>query len=143
MFGILSDRLGKSEWKTSSKFAVNAQRVANRIELDGSIEAITKTKTTQEWLEIFEGSGLPYSAVNDIQGTLNHEHTLARGMVKEMDHEACGPIKMVNTPVKFSESKPSIRSAPPLLGQHTDEVLRDIGMSEGEIEALKAEGAVR
>jgi len=86
---------------------------------------------------------MPYSAVNDVQGTLNHEHTLARGMVKQMDHEACGPIKMVNTPVKYSESKPSIRSVPPMLGQHTDEVLRDIGMSESQIEALKAEGAVR
>ncbi|KAG4411266.1 hypothetical protein IFR04_015592 [Cadophora malorum] len=143
LFGILSDGLGQPEWKTDSKFAVNAQRVANRIELDGSIEAITKQKTTKEWLNIFEGSGMPYSAVNDVQGTLNHEHTLARGMVKQMDHEACGPIKMVNTPVKYSESEPSIRSVPPMLGQHTDEVLRDIGMSESQIEALKAEGAVR
>ena len=139
----MSDGLGQPEWKTDSKFAVNAQRVANRIELDGSIEAITKQKTTKEWLNIFEGSGMPYSAVNDVQGTLNHEHTLARGMVKQMDHEACGPIKMVNTPVKYSESEPSIRSVPPMLGQHTDEVLRDIGMSESQIEALKAEGAVR
>lgn len=86
---------------------------------------------------------MPYSAVNDVQETLSHEHTLARGMVKEMDHEACGPIKMVNTPVKYSESEPSIRSVPPMLGQHTDEVLRDIGMSESQIAALKAEGAVR
>lgn len=123
---------------------VNTQRVAHRAELDSAIEAITQTKTTQEWLDIFEGSGLPYSAVNDIQGTLTHKHVLARGMIKEMDHEFCGPIKMVNTPVKYSESKPSIRSVPPVLGQHTDEVLRDVlGMSEGEIEVLKREGAVR
>jgi len=82
--------------------------------------------------------------VNDIQGTLNHEHVLARDMVKEMDHEWCGKIKMVNTPVKYSESKPSIRSVPPVLGQHTDEVLRDVvGLSEGRIRELKEEGAVR
>lgn len=75
---------------------------------------------------------------------MNHEHVLARGMVQEMDHEFCGPIKMVNTPVKYSESKPSIRSVPPMLGQHTDEVLREVlGMSESEIEGLKEEGAVR
>ena len=98
----------------------------------------------REWLDVFEGSGLPYSAVNDIQGTLNHEHVLARDMVKEMEHEWCGPIKMVNTPVKYSESKPSIRSVPPMLGQHTDEILREIlGLNESEIEKLKAEGAVR
>lgn len=87
---------------------------------------------------------MPYAAVNDIQDTLNHEHVLARGMVKEMEHEFCGPIKMVNTPVKYSESKPSIRTPPPVLGQHTDEVLAEIlGYSGAEIAALKQEGAVR
>jgi succinate--hydroxymethylglutarate CoA-transferase len=108
------------------------------------IEAITLTKTTKEWLDVFEGSGLPYSAVNDIQGTVTHEHVLARDMIVEMHHEHVGPIKMVNTPVKYSESRPSIRSPPPVLGQHTDEVLREVlGMSEDQIRGLKDEGAVR
>jgi succinate--hydroxymethylglutarate CoA-transferase len=144
LFGLICDGLGCSEWKTNPKFEVNTQRVANRAELDNLIETITQTKTTQEWLDVFEGSGLPYAAVNDVQDTLNHKHVLARDMVKEMDHEFCGPIKMVNTPVKYSESKPSIRTVPPMLGQHTDEVLTQIlGMSEKEIESLKSEGAIR
>ncbi|KAA8566900.1 hypothetical protein EYC84_009997 [Monilinia fructicola] len=144
LFGLLCDGLGRSDWKEDPRFVVNTARVAHRAELDSSIEKITQDKTTQEWLNIFEGSGLPYAAINDVQGTLNHEHVLARNMVKEMDHEYCGPIKMVNTPVKYSESKPSIRTAPPMLGQHTDEILRDVlGMNESEIEALKAEGAVK
>lgn len=64
-------------------------------------------------------------------------------MVKEVDHPACGPMKLVNTPVKFSSSEPSIRMPPPLLGQHTGEVLTDIlGMSEGDIEHLRNEGVV-
>jgi len=144
LFGLICDGLGHPEWKTDSRFEVNMQRVAHREELDSSIESITRTKSTQEWLEVFEGSGLPYSAVNDIQGTLNHKHVLARDMVKEMDHEWCGPIKMVNTPVKYSDNTPGIRSAPPVLGQHTDEVLREVlGMNDEEIEKLKAEGAVK
>lgn len=64
-------------------------------------------------------------------------------MVKEIEHPTCGPMKLVNTPVKYSYSEPSIRTPPPLLGQHTDEILRDIvGMDEGEIKDLKAEGVV-
>lgn len=65
-------------------------------------------------------------------------------MVVEIDHEQCGPIKLVNTPVKYSESKPGVRTAPPTLGQHTDEVLGDIlGLEVGEVAALKEKGAVR
>jgi succinate---hydroxymethylglutarate CoA-transferase len=144
LFGLICEGLGRPEWKTDSKFAINAARVANRVELDALIEIITQKKTTEEWLQVFEGSGLPYSAVNDIQDTLNHEHTIARNMVKEMDHEWCGPIKMVNTPVKYSESRPGIRSPPPVLGQHTDEVLREVlGLSEAQIQGLKDEGAVK
>ncbi len=68
---------------------------------------------------------------------------LARDMVKEIEHPTCGPMKFVNTPVKYSYSEPSIRTPPPLLGQHTDEILRDlVRMNEGEIEDLKAEGVV-
>ncbi|KAK2614094.1 hypothetical protein N8I77_000952 [Diaporthe amygdali] len=131
LFGILCDGLGKPEWKDDPKFKINSQRVANRDELEAEIEKISTQKTTQEWLDVFEGSGMPYAAVNDIQGTLSHEHTLARNMVIEVDHEDCGPIKLVNTPMKFSESKPGLRSPPPTLGQHTDEVLRASAPMEG------------
>lgn len=144
LFGILCDGVGRSEWKTDPKYAVNAQRVANRVELEGQIEAITTQRTTQEWLDVFEGSGMPYAAVNDVQGTLQHEHTIARNMVVEMEHDQCGTIKMVNTPVKYSESEPRIRSPPPTLGQHTNEVLRDVlGFEQDKIAGLKDKGAIR
>ena len=64
-------------------------------------------------------------------------------MVKEVEHPTCGPMKLVNTPVKYSYSEPSIRSPPPLLGQHTNEVLKDIvGMNEGEIKRLREDGVI-
>lgn len=64
-------------------------------------------------------------------------------MVTQIDHPSCGPLKLVNTPVKYSSSKPGIRMPPPTLGQHTDEILADVlGMKAGEIEELRGEGVV-
>lgn len=118
--------------------------MANRDELEAEIERISTQKTTQEWLDIFEGKGMPYAAVNDIQGTLNHEHTKARNMVIEIEHDECGPVKLVNTPMKFSESKPGPRTPPPTLGQHTDQVLQEhLGYDEAQINSLREKGVVR
>lgn len=134
----------------------------NRDLLEAMIEDRTRRKRTSEWLEILDGSGMPYAAVNDIQGTMNHKHgktffmiswqnyrrkahrvVLARNMVREVNHPTCGPMKLVNIPVKFSYSEPSIRTAPPLLGQHTDEVLTDVlGMSDSDINHLRKEGVI-
>lgn len=64
-------------------------------------------------------------------------------MVKEVDHPSCGPIKLVNTPVKWSDSKPGVRMVPPTLGQHTDEILGDmLGMSQEDVGALRDEGVI-
>ncbi|KAI9838710.1 MAG: hypothetical protein M1838_004548 [Thelocarpon superellum] len=144
LFGILCEKIGKVGWTTDPRFVTNAVRVAHRDVLESMIEEETKRKTTQEWLDICDGSGMPYAAVNDIQGTLNHEHVLARDMVTEIDHSTCGPIKLVNTPVKYSHSTPGIRTPPPTLGQHTDEILREMmDMDEGQIRRLRGEGVVR
>lgn len=143
LFGVLCDKLGKPEWASDERYRTNADRVSRRDELEDMIEAITATKTTQEWLDVFEGSGMPYAPINDVKATLEHEHTQHRNMVTEVHHPSCGPMKLVSPPVKFSESKPSIRTPPPTLGQHTDEVLSGLlGMESGEIEALKKDGVV-
>ncbi|CAI7569303.1 unnamed protein product [Penicillium manginii] len=143
LFGVLCDRLGFPEWKTDSRFVTNSDRVQHRADIDGMIESTTQKKTTKQWLDLFEGSGMPYAAVNDIQGTLNHEHVQARGMVTEVDHPACGPIKLVNTPIKYSEATPGVRTPPPTLGQHTDEILGGIlEYSEADIARLKEEGVL-
>jgi succinate---hydroxymethylglutarate CoA-transferase len=131
--------------------------VKNRVILEELIEEIFVKKTTQEWLHIFEGSGMPYAAINDVQTTLNHEHgsfplnliveilmniVRARDMVTSVEHPACGKIELVNTPVKFSFSKPGIRTPPPTLGEHTEEILKELGLSEKDMTSLRSEGVV-
>ncbi|OJD39807.1 caib baif family enzyme [Diplodia corticola] len=143
LYGVLVERIGKPEWAKDERFVTNALRVRNRELLEDMIEAETKRKTTQEWLEVLEGCGMPYAAINDIQGTLSHDHVLARNMVAEVEHPQCGPIKLVNTPVKYSSAEPGIRTPPPTLGQHTDEVLMEmVGLSEADIASLRSEGVV-
>ena len=68
---------------------------------------------------------------------------LARGMVQTVEHPSCGPIKLVNTPVKYSESTPGIRLPPPMLGQHTDEILMStLGMTQADVENLRSGGVI-
>lgn len=74
LFGVLCNKLGKPEWAKDGNYSTNSARVKNRIALEALIEAETKQKTTAEWLEVLDESGMPYAAVNDIQGTLKHEH---------------------------------------------------------------------
>jgi len=139
----MCDKFSKPEWKTDPKFKTNNVRVENRKELERMIEKVTQTKNTKEWLDIFEGSGMPYAAINDVKDTLEHEHVQARGMVTEVQHPSCGPMKLVSPPVKFSETRSSIRSPPPTLGQHTDEVLADLlDMEQVDIDNLKKAGVV-
>lgn len=120
----------------------NALRVRHRTDLDSLVETTTRTRTTDDWLHVLEGCGVPYAAVNDVQGALTHEQTVARGMVVEVEHPACGSVKVVNTPVKYSEATPGVRTAPPMLGQHTEMVLTRLGYPEGEVARLKEEGVV-
>lgn len=74
LFGILCQRLGFPEWATDTRFKSNSERVANRDKLETMIEEVTMTKTTKQWLDILEGSGMAYAAINDVKSTLEHEH---------------------------------------------------------------------
>ncbi|KAL1301893.1 hypothetical protein AAFC00_006072 [Neodothiora populina] len=143
LFSVLCARLSHPEWTTDPRFITNALRVQHRDELESLIETVTRTKTTKSWLDVLQGSGLPYAAINDIAATLSHEHVLARDMVTQVQHPTCGEIKLVNTPVKYSASTPGIRSAPPTLGQHTAEILREVlGRTDEQIQELKSRGVV-
>lgn len=143
LFGILCDQLGRPEWRADARFTSNDARVAHREELERLIEEVTRTRSTKEWLDLFEGCGMPYAAINDVMDTLNHEQVRARGMVTQVQHPECGEISLVSPPVKYSESKTPVRSAPPMLGEHTDEVLMGLlGLGRAEVGELREKGVV-
>jgi len=142
LFGILCARIGQPALASSPLYSSNALRVANRDSLEALVGAITATRTTAEWLAALDGCGMPYAAINDVKDSLEHAHTQARGMVVEVQHASCGPVKLVNSPVRFSGCEPGVRSAPPVLGEHTDEVLRGCGIGDCEIARLREDGVV-
>lgn len=142
LFGILCARLQKPEWARDPRFLTNTDRVTNRTALETLIETETRKSTTSEWTTRFEGSGLPFAVVNDVKQTMEHDHVQARGMVQTIAHPACGPLKVISPPVKYSRAEPSVRRPPPLLGEHTDEILGEIGFSQGEIQELRGEKVV-
>ncbi|KAF4335861.1 alpha-methylacyl-coa racemase [Fusarium beomiforme] len=143
LFGVLCKCLGKEEWSSDERFSTNSSRVAHRDVLERLIEDETSSKLSKEWLDIFEGTGLAYAKINDIKDTLEHSHVMARDMIKEIQHPVCGPLKVLNSPVKYSRTQPSIRTPPPLLGEHTDEVLKDVlGLKDSEIKRLREDKAI-
>jgi len=75
LYGVLCERIGKPEWANDDRFVSNNLRVKHRDLLESMIETETRKRTTREWLEILEGCGMPYAAINDVQGSLNHEHS--------------------------------------------------------------------
>ncbi|RHZ50182.1 hypothetical protein CDV55_101471 [Aspergillus turcosus] len=143
-FKVMCERLGRKEVAEDERFVDNDLRVKHRVELKQILDEIFARQTTDEWLGVFEGSGMPYGPVNTLQKAFEHPQTAARDMVQTIDHEATveGTMKVLGSPVKFSETQPSIRSSPPALGEDTDEVLREMGWSTEKIARLRQEGVL-
>ncbi|KAF9283997.1 hypothetical protein BGZ68_004961 [Mortierella alpina] len=124
-------------------YKTNRERVANRDKLIQILTNRLKSENNTFWLRALEGKGVPFAPINNIEQTFKHPQVLARGMVQEIDHPKAGKIKVAGTPVKYSHTKPSIRTPPPLLGQHTDEVLKGIlEYGEDKIRSLKESKSV-
>ena len=126
-----------------ARFANNSLRVANRQELETIIEPVMNSKTTGDWLDLLEGSGLAYGPVNTIQQVFEHPQSDARGMVVELDHEHLDqPLKVIRPAVKMSDTDATVRTRPPLLGEHTDQVLEELGYDRHAVMKLRQDRAV-
>lgn len=124
-------------------FASNAARVRNRTELDATIEARAKTQTKQYWLERLEAADVPCGPINKLEEVFAEPQIAAREMVVTMPHPTAGEVKLVGNPIKLSRTPVSYRSAPPLLGEQTENVLRgEAELSADDIRLLRDAGTI-
>ena len=142
-FARFAETAGHTEWARDPRFAKNPDRVTNREALDDLIAQALKRDTSAAWIEKLRAAGVPCGPINSVAEALTNPHTLARDMVRRVKHPTVGDLKMVGIPFRFSGTPGAIRRAPPLLGQHTEEVLgAELGLSAERIAQLRAEKVV-
>jgi formyl-CoA transferase/CoA:oxalate CoA-transferase len=135
--------MGLADMLDDPHYATNAARNQNRGSLIARLQEIFLTKTYEEWEELLLAHGIPVGAINTIDKVVEHPQVKARGMLVECEHPVAGKVQVVGVPVKLSQTPGSVRAPAPLLGQHTDEVLRQyLGMDEAQIAALRQAGAI-
>jgi glutaryl-CoA transferase len=142
-FARFAETAGHGEWARDARYATNPARVANREALDVAIAQALKGGKTAGWIEKLRAAGVPCGPINSVGEALNDPHTLARDMVRSVRHPTAGELKMVGIPFRLNGTPAAIRRAPPLLGQHTEEVLsEELGMSAARIAQLRAEKVI-
>lgn len=138
-----AEALGDEELAADPRYASNPSRVAHRDTLIPRIEALMRTRTTEDWVQTLDEAGVPIGPIQTVDQALADPQVLARGMVAELEHPTAGPMKVVGCPVRLTRTPASIRTAPPVLGQDTDEVLTSLGLGADRIRSLRSSGAVQ
>jgi len=142
-FGACVECLGQPTLANDARFARNSDRIANRDELVALLENAFATRSTAHWLEALIDVGVPAGPINDIQEVLSNAHAKERGLVRHLTNSVGQHVPAVSNPVDFSATPVSYDTAPPLLGEHTEEVLREwLGYSEQLIVELREAAAI-
>jgi formyl-CoA transferase len=136
LFRRLCELLGHGEWTTNPDYADDTNRVHHRGKLAALIESVTRTKPRDHWIALFESNGLPCGPINNYAQVFADPHVLARGMVVETDHPTLGRLRTLGSPLKMSLTPLATGRRAPLLGEHTYEVLREVGFDDLEIDRL-------
>jgi crotonobetainyl-CoA:carnitine CoA-transferase CaiB-like acyl-CoA transferase len=135
--------IGAPEWADDPRFDTNLKRVERREELVRLIEARLQARSRDQWIAAFAAAGLPTGPINAVDQVFRDPQVLHRGMVQEIEHPTAGRVKLVGIPVKFTATPGEIRLPPPLLGQHTEELLTGLlGLTASEIAALRTDGVI-
>ncbi|MFC0250700.1 CaiB/BaiF CoA transferase family protein [Massilia consociata] len=134
---------GRPELGSDPRFTTNPLRVQNRDVLVPMLAEMVKQKRRDEWIALLESVGVPCGPINDIGEVFANEQVRAREVAIELPHPTAGKVRLVRNPIRMSATPATSDKAPPLLGQHTDEVLHDVlGLGVEEIAALRDKGVV-
>jgi crotonobetainyl-CoA:carnitine CoA-transferase CaiB-like acyl-CoA transferase len=132
-----------AELAPDARFATNRLRVTHYDELKPILEARLRTRTRDQWIGSLKAAGVPCGSVRDLQEVFADPQLEARAMVAELEHARAGALKLLGTPLKLSDTAGGIRTAPPLLGQHTESVLvGDLGFTAADVRDLRTKGIV-
>jgi crotonobetainyl-CoA:carnitine CoA-transferase CaiB-like acyl-CoA transferase len=143
LFRRLCDVAGCPEVAKDPRFATNGKRVENRAEISRLMQEIFLQRTTAEWLGLLEAAGVPNGPINNLAQVYEEPQVKARGIRVELEHPVAGRLPTVASPMRFSGTPLEYRLPPPLLGEHTDQVLKEfLGLTDPEIAGLRAEGIV-
>lgn len=141
-FAKFAEIAGRSDWARDARFAKNADRVRNRAELVPQIAAEIIKRPRNDWLAALEAAKVPCGAINNLAEAFADPQVQARGMTVAMDHPLSDTLRLVASPMKLSATPITYRHAPPLLGQHTEQILVEAGCTPEQIERLRASGAL-
>ena len=142
-FKRFCDAFGLSHLLSDARFATNPARVANRQHVTDTLAPTMRGRTTTEWVERLEVLKIGCGPINTLKEVFADPQVLARGMVIEMAHTSGVPVQVIANPVRLSETPADYRVAPPVLGEHTEEILRDLlGVGAREFNKLRGKGVI-
>ncbi|NAT15765.1 CoA transferase [Pseudomonas syringae pv. actinidifoliorum] len=142
-FRKFAEVAGQQQWADDPRFLTNTLRVAHRAELIPLIRQVTVFKATAQWVAALEAVGVPCAPVNDLAQVFADPHVVARGLAIELPHALGGKVPQVASPIRLSETPVEYRRAPPMLGEHTAQVLEELlGLGSDEVASLRAAGVL-
>jgi crotonobetainyl-CoA:carnitine CoA-transferase CaiB-like acyl-CoA transferase len=126
------------ELSTDVRFATNGKRVENREALTKLLSDVFAKRTTRDWVDSLEAAGVANGPINNIAQVFEEPQVIARGVKIELEHSTAGKVPLVASPMRFSETPLEHKLPPPTLGEHTEEILRDVlGLDAGQISKLR------
>jgi len=134
--------VGDPGFAIDPRFKTIRARVENRAAMNERLEAITRTRRVEEWVKLMEEAQVPCGPINTIDRVFNDPHVVERGMRLELEHPVYGKVAGINNPIRFSDTPLNLTEPPPVLGQHTHQVLLRLGVSGDELAKLQEAGVV-